>query len=542
MRPSTILFHPYSRVWSLRLLLLSSLATALYWTIDPVATGAASDAVLYFPASICAAAIFVHHIVVIFKWPLRVLAVVDLVIVALEIGGMTFAVLVGGPLLCINVGLLIVSACFRIATIDKSEGGIWGQRFDFLGSCTTVYPPYTPLSIILNRSLARPLVRGESRTIMVVRAIILTLIILGVPGVAVYTVVVVPMKALVYIRTSYIRADFSDWKGATIYLDHVPFDPDFEFVDLIENIRVSGYVLPGQGEGDKFNCGIETQATTVKCSGPWPNYTEISISVTFESWLVGVYVRVAQDTALSTLDLGEPTLLVPGSHLSGLLLWRKREIITGPSWGLRAYKSVLIGKLTSFQPNSFADASMSNVSTLNLLQPSPKLIPLIQDTVDPSVLSGIATFGGFWTFVNGAFALFFGANVVYFVFGRRPLSALGLVHVFQRRGLVRRWHEDFPAIHTEGGAPGSESAGIVAFIRERLVDLGEDPRALSGEQDGLESRIQRETISPHERSLSLRSSDSEMKEETVGYGFDKVPLLDMDLRSTKLDGARKEIT
>jgi hypothetical protein len=61
-----------------------------------------------------------------------------------------------------------------------------------------------------------------------------------------------------------------------------------------------------------------------------------------------------------------------------------------------------------------------------------------------------------------------------FIQGRRPLSALELVHILQRRRLVRQWHEDFPAIHTEGGLPGSESAGIVAFIRERLVDLGQD--------------------------------------------------------------------
>ncbi|KAJ7795933.1 hypothetical protein B0H13DRAFT_2392879 [Mycena leptocephala] len=97
------------------------------------------------------------------------------------------------------------------------------------------------------------------------------------------------------------------------------------------------------------------------------------------------------------------------------------------------------------------------------------------DTSDDSPLSEVATFGGVWTFLNGAFALLFGANVIYFLFGRRPLSALGVVHVLQRGALVRQWNDDFPAIHTEGGLPGSERAGIVAFIRERLVDVGEEP-------------------------------------------------------------------
>ncbi|KAJ7636702.1 hypothetical protein FB45DRAFT_864704 [Roridomyces roridus] len=43
----------------------------------------------------------------------------------------------------------------------------------------------------------------------------------------------------------------------------------------------------------------------------------------------------------------------------------------------------------------------------------------------------------------------------------------------QRTKLEKQWHADFPALHTEGGLPGSESAGIVAFIRERLIDVGE---------------------------------------------------------------------
>jgi hypothetical protein len=90
------------------------------------------------------------------------------------------------------------------------------------------------------------------------------------------------------------------------------------------------------------------------------------------------------------------------------------------------------------------------------LSPYKEPFKFLQDTADTSPLSGIATFGGFWTFVNGAFALFFGANVVYFIFGnwnplrsaidsddstgRRPLSVLGVMHLFQRRALVRQWH------------------------------------------------------------------------------------------------------
>jgi hypothetical protein len=81
------------------------------------------------------------------------------------------------------------------------------------------------------------------------------------------------------------------------------------------------------------------------------------------------------------------------------------------------------------------------------------------------------------------------------VLGRRPLSALGIVHIFQRRALEERWHADFPALHPEGGLPGSESAGIVAFIRERPVDVGQDPRQKANSlpdltEDGTEETVE----------------------------------------------------
>ncbi|KAJ6617257.1 hypothetical protein B0H10DRAFT_1948495 [Mycena sp. CBHHK59/15] len=69
--------------------------------------------------------------------------------------------------------------------------------------------------------------------------------------------------------------------------------------------------------------------------------------------------------------------------------------------------------------------------------------------------------------------MFSGANLLYFLFTRRPLlSALGLVRIFQRQSLVQKWHEAFP--RSEGGRPGSESAGIVAFIRGRDDEEGHD--------------------------------------------------------------------
>jgi hypothetical protein len=109
---------------------------------------------------------------------------------------------------------------------------------------------------------------------------------------------------------------------------------------------------------------------------------------------------------------------------------------------------------------------------------------LLQEFNDTSVIAGISTVGGFWTVFNGTFVFLFGANVLYFLFGmprhlfivsliyelpagRRPLSSLGLLHQFQGCSLRDKLREDFPAIYSEGGQPGTEAAGMVAFIRER---------------------------------------------------------------------------
>jgi hypothetical protein len=56
-------------------------------------------------------------------------------------------------------------------------------------------------------------------------------------------------------------------------------------------------------------------------------------------------------------------------------------------------------------------------STLLIYQSESSPTKFIQEYTESSAVGGLATMGGFWTFVNGAFALFFGANIIYFLFG-----------------------------------------------------------------------------------------------------------------------------
>ncbi|KAJ7451288.1 hypothetical protein FB451DRAFT_1186227 [Mycena latifolia] len=106
---------------------------------------------------------------------------------------------------------------------------------------------------------------------------------------------------------------------------------------------------------------------------------------------------------------------------------------------------------------------------------------LLEEYDDTSVITGIFFVGGFWTVVN---------SVVVFLFGKRPLSAMGLLHRFQGRSLIAKWHEDFPAIRSEGGRPGTANAGFVAFLRERLLDrdVKDSSTANVGSGDDLEAQ------------------------------------------------------
>ncbi|KAJ7808308.1 hypothetical protein B0H14DRAFT_3762260 [Mycena olivaceomarginata] len=395
----------------------------------------------------------------------------------------------------------------------QSTTEITKQRFTLLGYCAAAYPPYNPLSILLNRSLSRPLVRGESRLIILTRAIILSCIALGVPAFAMYAIVIKPANTLIY-NKNVMYAGSPDpgldtsTRNVTIFVAGFDYlhqlQADVSVVQNFGNPPVACRTAIFNTDDDGIN------PLALECPCKWSDVSTISISVWIPPETSGVFVYLWKGNTLPQYlgnefyngtsrinqyhgpasQLGGRlvihTPLLSGSQLFGLLSWTKRRLITG---GEPATVDVYIPQVTGLQPHPSSDTARANISVLTLRQPfGASVVEYFEEVTDDSPLSGVATFGGVWTFVNGAFALFFGANVIYFLFGRRPLSALGIVHILQRGALVRQWNADFPAIHTEGGLPGSEQAGIVAFIRERLVDLGERPMNSDCDKEDIEAQ------------------------------------------------------
>jgi cytochrome bd-type quinol oxidase subunit 1 len=86
--------------------------------------------------------------------------------------------------------------------------------------------------------------------------------------------------------------------------------------------------------------------------------------------------------------------------------------------------------------------STPNLATFRIATLNSSISDYSEEVSDASVLSGFSNVGGFWTFMNGTFALFFGANIMYFAFGLscRPVCVDHL--------LIKHWDSAPPVIGT----------------------------------------------------------------------------------------------
>ncbi|KAJ7203110.1 hypothetical protein GGX14DRAFT_399072 [Mycena pura] len=440
---SNVLFSPNARVYTLRLLLLADVVITVLigmslglFDFDYNQLGLSGCKVLV--GFIGGIVIGTHHVLVLFWLDTKVLAVIDLVLVFFELGGYVGALdggiadLTNYPVvnvpaafvlipttMVVGIASLAISAVFRISTICKTQGNFVTQRFAFLGCCGPVYPPYTVTSILLNRAVARPLVSLS------------------------------PTQVVTQMQYSWVIQS--------------PLLGNASFVVQPLNDRAPEFAL---GQISVYGEGYEDTTFNCSLSPPAASYQMVS-SV---SKVGGVFLFMPPwyskppEEALNLMKnpgftLPKPMVLLPGSRLFGLMTWTGLHLKSSQGW---KYQPEILGLQQN--PSGKTDDDTASLTLHQIGGP----FQIFQEASDSSILSGITKLGGFWTFVNGAFALLFGANIIYFAFGRRPLSALGVAHLFQRQKLVHQWHEDFPALRTEGGLPGSESAGIVAFIRQSL--------------------------------------------------------------------------
>ncbi|KAJ7885946.1 hypothetical protein B0H14DRAFT_2698570 [Mycena olivaceomarginata] len=359
--------------------------------------------------------------------------------------------------------LLTATATFRIATFRASPDRFWRQKFAFLSGCPPANPPYTPWRILLNRSLARPLVSFGG--IILLRALILSGIVLGFPVFAVYSIIYSPLR-------THIRSDtFTDRLGQPW---EIVYPTEGAIIVIVQRFHSKcqasdwdNIAVACPSVFDKCCWDFVCFYQVVKCPVRWDQTINITVSLSFfpQNAPSPIYVLPGQ---------GEYKRCPSHSPIAF------RRIISKPSSLLSAPFNVtyLIQisrrlKLTYHQPWRTVAAHGSQhivkYHHLEASEPFSSTVTLVPQWIQESTatpLDGISKVGGLWTLLKVYSSYFSDAD---------HSTALGIVHTF-------------PALHDEGGRPGDTSAGIVAFIRERLGQDGKDAttddlEAQKGEQN-----------------------------------------------------------
>ncbi|KAJ7186399.1 hypothetical protein C8R46DRAFT_1272884 [Mycena filopes] len=172
-----------------------------------------------------------------------------------------------------------------------------------------------------------------------------------------------------------------------------------------------------------------------------------------------------------------PIPVLADFNLFAYMTWTSRQVVSARSGIPSLFSSGPVTTTTTPSAADILDGVLPDTTTtvaMTIVQREPFATKFTQDYTDATLVDGLSSMGGLWTTLDALFTLFFGASVLYFAFGKRPLSPLGMVHIFHRRTLTRNWHEDFPTVRTEGGEPGAENAGVVAFLRDRWLDVVEE--------------------------------------------------------------------
>ncbi|KAJ7201423.1 hypothetical protein GGX14DRAFT_544777 [Mycena pura] len=380
----------------------------------------------------------------------------------------------------------------------------------------------------------KPWRRGEARWITTLRAALITCIRVGCGVIlaGIYLLISLPVGSAPYTRTLVdcwqppVSEGVRDPAGDECNLgffnsDQQPINfantEDATFTAFMENMEVTSNSKFGRAPCPASRPhGTFTWVHVVCNGGSSPlGYSPMSkswdhINTDSANYSDGIFVGAARSdweswerTASGFQRLQRqnppPAMIRTGAALTAYPSWTARTVsgfISGLS--LSTGNLILEREFRSLQVDNGIDAN-ATTAIFTIINPKSR------DVQDDTVFGGVSSLGGLWTSINGIFARLFGAEIAYFAF--------------------RNWQQDFPALRTEGGQPGSEQAGIVAFLRERMVDVDDDDRdgpAARPEKD--ESAIPLVAVLPHapveleDKSMEDKDDDGQSGSEARGEG------------------------
>ncbi|KAJ7884156.1 hypothetical protein B0H14DRAFT_1402888 [Mycena olivaceomarginata] len=380
----------------------------------------------------------------------------------------TFPVIIVGSL---SVVFMCLTLYFRLM-------GGWRGKTDFFSGCDVsgMKSGHRPWAIIFGHQPLAPLVRGESPVIIVIRTCILVGLTLGIPAFGIYVMFLGPMSSQTMTRDIKVSQSWSfDFTTLDIGINELPVDQNITIL-----LSYSGGP-GGEGSPGYFNVAAQGCLTTnsslswqltatVTCPFPWSSAPPggVLLSANFaDPWGI-LYVKAGQGDRSDVDAYTEPIPLVAGARVIAILGLTARKIFSNSAIELLGlatpFRTITTNSVLYLQADP-APPNVTDTVTLRLRLRNDVIwmTRVVEDFADASVLAGFATLGGFWTFANGAFALIFGANILYFLWKTKPLSALGIIHIFQKRTLIQNWHDDFPCSVPKAASRDRSRPGSLRF-------------------------------------------------------------------------------
>ncbi|KAH8813970.1 hypothetical protein DL96DRAFT_1625846 [Flagelloscypha sp. PMI_526] len=189
--------------------------------------------------------------------------------------------------------------------------------------------------------------------------------------------------------------------------------------------------------------------------------------------MVGENVTASEISGLPSITLRKHDNLVGDARV---FLWESFRTSGFNTFGYGgSFKRFPVAEFLELRPDElYTKGDISSLRIFTSVFPTDSKLQIVREYNENSILSIFVDIGGLWTFVNGLFGLVFGGSLLYFLFGIKPLSRFGIVHLLSQERFRRGTRENYPLFFEEGGQPGQSDAGVVAFIREHLLGVISD--------------------------------------------------------------------
>ncbi|KAJ3568783.1 hypothetical protein NP233_g5491 [Leucocoprinus birnbaumii] len=226
---------------------------------------------------------------------------------------------------------------------------------------------------------------------------------------------------------------------------------------------------------DGVGRGIWSYTYTIEFSG---------LPMSLDSAYVAFYLfNGPASSTQNIIENTDPVILQPGDRLRGTPQVSIRQIIVNR--GAAAFAVTKRETSWAWHIRSLNPDQASNLKPLSSTQASLRIIPppvhpkvvYQRETAQYTFLGGLSFAGGVWTTLNGTFAAIFGSTLFLVMFGIKPLSVYGLVHLMykKRPELISQNQE----------LSDEEMKRIIRIVREHLLDADHKNENLrSGGGDG----------------------------------------------------------